>query len=427
MASDESARPTSGPLTVWERLNLMLLVVRGSLDPRRWMIGGLAALVVAAGGAALDALSESEPQAEWPWQVELSGLDGESTAESLLVAVDAQPVATLIRLAWQPQLVGRPLRDVVVPAVRIVGRRESWSATAIEWSRFLVAVVAWSLAGVMLVRMTAADVVRGESLSLAQVVGFGLRHVASLLSAVLISLSCFGALWGLALLGGLFAKIPSLGPLVVSLLWFIPLVLGLLMAFVTVGFVAGWPLMVATIGIEDSDGFDGFSHVHGFLTDRPTLLVGHAVLGTVVGSIATCLAWTALALTLWLAGSAVSAGLDAFTSGDGGLAAVSGDESTSLVSGREVPAALLLSDTDSSGEEGDVSFSSTFLVFWVRVAYVLFVGYTASVFWGVVTGLYLIVRDSADGIPVTHMWLESDDIEAGPDVAAETTGDDEAT
>ena len=291
MASDESARPTSGPLTVWERLNLMLLVVRGSLDPRRWMIGGLAALVVATGGAVLDGWSDSEPQAEWPWQVELSGLDGESTAESLLVAVDAQPVATVIRLAWQPQLVGRPLRDVVVPAVRIVGRRESWSATAIEWSRFLVAVVAWSLAGVMLVRMTAADVVRGESLSLAHVVGFGLRHVASLLSAVLISLSCFGALWGLALLGGLFAKIPSLGPLVVSLLWFIPLVLGLLMAFVTVGFVAGWPLMVATIGIEDSDGFDGFSHVHGFLTDRPTLLVGHAVLGTVVGSIATCLAW----------------------------------------------------------------------------------------------------------------------------------------
>ena len=56
-------------------------------------------------------------------------------------------------------------------------------------------------------------------------------------------------------------------------------------------------------------------------------------------------------------------------------------------------------------------FSSTFLVFWTRVAYLLFVGYAASVFWGIVTGLYLIVRESADGIPVTQMWLPADDVE----------------
>ncbi|MEE3284416.1 MAG: hypothetical protein VX311_07520, partial [Planctomycetota bacterium] len=46
-----------------------------------------------------------------------------------------------------------------------------------------------------------------------------------------------------------------------------------------------------------------------------------------------------------------------------------------------------------------------------RVAYLLFVGYAASVFWGIVTGLYLIVRESADGIPVTQMWLPADDVE----------------
>ena len=55
--------------------------------------------------------------------------------------------------------------------------------------------------------------------SLAQAVGFGFRHSGSLLSASLISVSCFGVLWGLAVLGGLLAKIPSVGPLVVSLLW----------------------------------------------------------------------------------------------------------------------------------------------------------------------------------------------------------------
>ena len=405
----------------------MLAVVRSSLDPRRWLIGGLAAVVVAAGGGLLDNFSDSEPQAEWPWQIELGALDGDRRAQLLPRATAEHPLSTTFRMLWNPRLVGRPLRDVMTPAVQVVGSRESWSETAVAWSRFLVSVVAWSLAGVMLVRMTAADVVRGESLTLVEVSGFGLRHSASLLSAVLISLSCFGALWGLAALGGLFAKIPSVGPLVVSLLWFIPLLLGLLMAFVAVGFVVGWPLMVVTIGIEDSDGFDGFSHVHGFLTDRPTLLAGHAVLGTILGSIATCLAWSVLSLTLWLAASSVSSGLDAFTGGEGGLHSVSGGESTSLVGGREVPSGLVVSEAGPIGERSSVLFSSTFLVFWVRVASVLFVGYTASVFWAIVTGVYLVVRESADGIPITQMWIGADDIEPGPEGTSEDGESEEST
>ena len=410
MVSDESGQRPGDPISARGRLDLVLAVVRGSLDPRRWLIGGLAAMVVAAGGQVLDGLSESEPQAEWPWQVELASLEGDRKAESLLLSADSQPGDTAVRVAWNPRLIGRPLSDVVVPAVAVVGRRDSWSETAVEWSRFLVAIITWSLAGVMLVRLTAADVTRGESLSLAQVTRFGLGHVASLLSAALISLSCFGVLWGLGTMGGLIAKIPTAGPLVVSLLWFIPMVLGLLMAFVAVGFVAGWPLMVATIGVEDSDGFDGFSHATGFLTDRPALLGGYTVLGTIVGSIAICLAWCLLSLTLWLAGASVSTGLNAFAGGDGELLAISSGESTSLVGGREVPAGLV-SDSESPVENDDVPFSSTFLVFWTRVAYLLFVGYAASVFWGIVTGLYLIVRESADGIPVTQMWLPADDVE----------------
>lgn len=409
MVSDESGQRPGGPISAKDRLDLVLAVVRGSLDPRRWLIGGLAALVVAAGGQLLDGLSESEPQAEWPWQVELASLEGDRKAESLLLSADSQPGDTAVRVAWNPRLIGRPLSDVVVPAVAVVGRRDSWSETAVEWSRFLVAIITWSLAGVILVRLTAADVTRGESLSLAQATGFGLRHVASLLSAALISLSCFGVLWGLGTVGGFIAKIPTAGPLVVSLLWFIPMVLGLLMGFVAVGFVAGWPLMVATIGVEDSDGFDGFSHATGFLTDRPALLGGYAVLGTIVGSIAICLAWCLLSLTLWLASASVSTGLSAFGGGDGELLAISSGESTSLVGGREVPAGLV-SDSESPGEDDDVPFSSTFLVFWTRVAYLLFVGYAASVFWAVVTGLYLIVRESADGIPMTQMWLPADDV-----------------
>ena len=71
-----------------------------------------------------------------------------------------------------------------------------------------------------------------------------------------------------------------------------------------------------------------------------------------------------------------------------------------------MPGQLVEAESD---QPADIPFSSTFLVFWIRVAHLLFVGYVGGVFWGVVTGLYLVVRDSADGIPMTQMWLESDD------------------
>ena len=416
MMSDDREPQTVGPASVRDRLGMMLAVARSAMDPRRWLIGGLAALMVAAGGVVLDNWSGGDQQpAEWPWDIGLGTLDGDRKAGSLLSEVSGQPIATAVRVAWNPELAGRPLRDVMEPVVRIVGAGESWSETAVDWSRFLLAVIVWSLAGVILVRMTAADVVRGESVSLAQAVGFGFRHSGSLLSASLISVSCFGVLWGLAVLGGLLAKIPSVGPLVVSLLWFIPLVLGLLMTIVALGFVVGWPLMVATIGVEDSDGFDGFTHAHGFLTDRPLLLASHAVIATIVASVAACLGWLALSLTIWFSGTAVSSGLDAFDSPSDLQVVSSSLSEASLAGGGEVPARLVAAE---SGQPADIPFSSTFLVFWVRVAHLLFVGYVGGGFWGVVTGLFLVVRASADGRPMTQMWLESDD------TPAESLGED---
>ena len=108
MVSEESGQRPDGPMSARERLDLVLAVVRGSLDPRRWLIGGLAALVVAAGGQLLDGLSESEPQAQWPWQLELASLEGDRKAESLLLSAASPPGDTAVRVAWNPRLLGRP-------------------------------------------------------------------------------------------------------------------------------------------------------------------------------------------------------------------------------------------------------------------------------------------------------------------------------
>ncbi len=89
MMSDDREPQTVGPASVRDRLGMMLAVARSAMDPRRWLIGGLAALMVAAGGVVLDNWSGGDQQpAEWPWDIGLGTLDGDRKA-CLLYTSDA--------------------------------------------------------------------------------------------------------------------------------------------------------------------------------------------------------------------------------------------------------------------------------------------------------------------------------------------------
>ncbi len=422
------------------RLSLLLSVVRSALlHPHRWLIGGVAVLIVVAGGQVIDGLAprelvdkrlpskigtETTDVVAWPWRLNLGALEkhtGRRDAIEVLTRALDNPLEIGGAIIWNPRLVARPLLDVITPARRIVTPKTTWAETAGVWSRFLLAVIVWSIAGAILVRSTAADVARGESLPFRPTLGFGFRHTGSLLGAVLITLTFFGVLWGLAGLGGLFGRIPVVGPYTVSLLWFLPVLLGLLMVALVIGFVAGWPLMVATVGVEDSDAFDGFARGLGYLTDRPTLLAGYALLGTMIASVAAFLGWVVFSLALALAALSVSGGLGADVDGEV-WESVSTDAGSSLVAGREVPSRLVATSTVANARQRRIGstktgvfgapFPTAFLVFWIWVATTLFAGYLASVFWGMVTGIYLVVRHSADGIATSEVWLDSDDEDA---------------
>ena len=44
---------------------------------------------------------------------------------------------------------------------------------------------------------------------------------------------------------------------------------GLAMSLILLGLAVGWPLMLASIAIEDADAFDAFSRVYNYLFARP--------------------------------------------------------------------------------------------------------------------------------------------------------------
>ncbi|GIT29162.1 MAG: hypothetical protein Ct9H300mP1_12080 [Planctomycetaceae bacterium] len=153
MMSDDREPQTVGPASVRDRLGNMLAVARSAMDPRRWLIGGPGGLDGGGRGVVLDNWSGAPKHpAEWPWDIGLGTLDGDRKGGSLLSEVSGQPIATAVRVAWNPELEDGPC-GMSWAGVRIVGAG-SWPRR-----RLLVAIpggsVVWSLAGVILVRMTA--------------------------------------------------------------------------------------------------------------------------------------------------------------------------------------------------------------------------------------------------------------------------------
>ena len=66
--------------------------------------------------------------------------------------------------------------------------------------------------------------------------------------------------------------------MVAGFAWPFVLLLGLLMAILLIGALAGWPLMWATVGVEGTDAFDALSRSYAYTYQRPLRLLWYVLL-----------------------------------------------------------------------------------------------------------------------------------------------------
>jgi len=86
-------------------------------------------------------------------------------------------------------------------------------------------------------------------------------------------------------LGGLVFSIPWVGEILMGLLFFLALAVGLIIAFLTVGLVAGAPLMYPTIAVEGSDSFDAINRSFSYVCLRPWRAAFYGLVALVYGVI----------------------------------------------------------------------------------------------------------------------------------------------
>ena len=295
------------------------------------------------------------------------------------VSERALPNATAIIATLPAPLsdAGRLLSAPFHPAVTL-------SHAAAAAGRLLWFVLAWSLFGTAITRHAAVTMIGEESPGFLGGLRFGVSRwpssfnsVAFVLLGVAV-LSLPGAVLGLLMRA-------DWGLAIAGVIWPLVLAGALVLAILVVGLVAGWPLMVAAVGVERGDSFQAISTAFSYLYQRPLHYAFYAVVAGVVFVPALFAAVLFADATTSLAFWAASFGM-----------------------GHARTAGLLESAAASLAEAGTAAptFGLRAILFWHDCIETLLGSFAWGYFWAIVTAAYMLLRRDVDGTELDEVVLD---------------------
>lgn len=410
--SPPAARPTD-----LRELFPALHLLRASglaIDPRKMFLGGLALVLLVAGDWSFALLPFAQDSysglatvpSEASFVVRLPGCAGFATRPRL----DAW-------LSWDGAAFAllTPIRTLVEPARVIFQANQSWANLAFAWTQLLWALLVWSLVGGALCRMNALQFASRKRIGVGAALRFSRRQLLNYLVAPFLPLSAVLILQSVNwLLGCMVAFAPSVGSVALGIGWVVVLFTGFLMAMLVLGISIGWPLMIAAISAEDSDGFDGLSRTFGYLVDRPWHAGLFAASSLPVFAVSRVLIAILIGLAISLGSEAVERGAESTMTSNRWKLSLEferpGTASPAGVVADRLDAAL----TRGRGFTWPGNLADNALVAWTMIPALLYVGFGPSLFWSATTVSYFLLRQSDDGTPLDSVvdWSEKTEPEA---------------
>ncbi len=302
------------------------------------------------------------------------------------VSERALPNASAVVATLPPPLadVGRLVAVPFSPAVTL-------SHASAAAGRLLWFVLAWSLFGTAITRHAAVTMVGEDSPGFFGGLRFGVSRWPSsfnsvafvLLGVALLSLpgTLLGLLmradWGLAFAG---------------VVWPLVLLGALVLAILVIGLIAGWPLMVAAVGVERGDSFQAISTAFSYLYQRPLHYGFYALVAGIVCLPALFAAGLFADATTTLAFWATSFGM--------GHARTTGLLQTAVSTMAEAGAAA-------------PQFGLRAILFWHDCIETLLGSFAWGYFWAIATAAYMLLRRDVDGTELDEVVLDELPGEAG--------------
>jgi hypothetical protein len=392
-----------------------------AIDPRKMFLGGLALVLLFVG----DILFGLLPFAQEPSAVHVATKAQSTVADRLFGCCGFLPRPEIRDwLSWEATAYSllTPVRTLIEPARVIFEVNVSWSELAFAWTQLFWALVVWSLIGGALSRMNALQFAKRKRLSVGAALRFSRRQLLNYLVAPFLPLSAVLILQGFNWLLGLLASlVPSVGFVAIGIGWIVVLFSGFLMAALVLGIACGWPLMIAAISTEDSDGFDGLSRAFGYLFDRPWQAGLFVVSSLPVFAVSRILIGILIGLTISLGTTAVLRGKNFPNSSYNSLIDLTSNDQTipRFISHTDWLIATLTQDWNFSSLQGMADFA---VDGWMLIPALLYVGFGPSFFWSATTVSYFLLRQSDDGTPLDSVvdWPEKSEPEmpAVPDTGS---------
>jgi hypothetical protein len=352
---------------------VILLALLGSLATwAGWSIAD--SLKLAGGDAAADAILDAE----------LAGGGGGGLVLPAPGGAALSPTPTPSRQVF-PALLGfvERLPAPVSDLVRLLGIPFRPSASLQQMGGALARlgwfVLVWSIFGTAIARHVALKLIGEEAPGLVGSALYGARKWLAAFNSVafvllgILALSIPGALlgllmrteWGLALAGAVW-----------------PLVLAgaVVLAILAIGLVAGWPLMVGSVGVERGDSFQAISTAFSYLYQRPLHYAFYAL-------VALAVAIPALAAAGLFADATSTLALWAASFGMGH------DRTAAVLEGMQSAAV-------------DAPWGLRALAFWSRGLESLLGSFGWGYFWSIATAAYMLLRHDVDGTELDEVVID---------------------
>ncbi|MFM8497912.1 MAG: hypothetical protein ACKOEM_20675, partial [Planctomycetia bacterium] len=235
-----------------------------------------------------------------------------------------------------------------------------------------------SIFGTAITRHVALKLVGEEAPGLLGSVLYGARAwLAAFNSVVFVLLGILALAVPGALLGLLMRA--DWGLAVAGAIWPLVLAGAVVLAILAIGLVAGWPLMLAAVGVERGDSFQAISTSFSYLYQRPLHYAFYAVVAAVVAlpafAAAGLFADVTSALALW----ATSFGMGH----DRTLAVLEGVQSL-----------------------GDAPWGIRALAFWARGLESMLASFGWGYFWAIATAAYMLLRHDVDGTELDEVVID---------------------
>jgi hypothetical protein len=243
-------------------------------------------------------------------------------------------------------------------------------------------VLVWSIFGTAITRHVALKLIGEDAPGLLGSIWYGSYKWLASFNAVLfvllgmVALSVPGAVLGLMMR-------TEWGLAVAGAVWPLVLAGAVVLAILAVGLVAGWPLMVAAVGVERGDSFQAISTAFSYLYQRPLHYAFYALVAVLVAipsiAVAGIFADATGTLAMWAA---------SFGMGHGRTAAV----------------------LEGVGAIGPAAAAAPWGVraisFWMQCLAALLASFGWGYGWSIATAAYLLLRQDVDGTELDEVVID---------------------